>query len=101
MISDVELELDYSIDVFPEVPTAEDVEEFWPLQTSEESESQPEPEPEPEIEEEPEPPPEQKNRGIPGFPISSIALGLALTIILLSLARAEGRDATLQPWART
>ena len=83
VISDGALELDYSIDVFPEVPTAEDVEEFWPIKTTEEPEPQTEPEPEPEPEEETEPAPEQKGRGISGFPIISIVLGLALTIILL------------------
>jgi hypothetical protein len=43
--------------------------------------TEPEPEPSPEPSPSPEPTPEPKPRGIPGFPLESIALGLAIVIL--------------------
>jgi len=76
------------VDVFPQVPSAEDVEEFWPKPEEEQKpeESKPSPGPGSESGQTPEPEqekPEGGNEIIQGFPQASILLALtALTLWL-------------------
>jgi len=69
----------YSVNVFPSIPTPEEVEDLWsPL----EEEPEPDPEPEPETE-------TSEDRWIPGFPLESILVGLFIGVLALWLRRVE------------
>ena len=74
---------DYSIEIFPVVPSDEDVEDFWPV----EAEPIPEPEPEPEPEPQPEPEPDQPEveegePWIPGYPVTALTLAIILYTVI-------------------
>jgi len=77
---------EYSIKIFPRIPSDEDVEDFWPV---EEQPPLPEPEPEPEPEQEPEPEPEleqlveaEDETWISGYPIASFFLALIIFTLI-------------------
>ncbi len=77
---------DYYIDIFPKIPTDDDVRDFWPIEVQE-PEPEPEPIQEPEPEPEPKSEPEKTPRGIPGFTILSIMMGVLAGILIHELKR--------------
>jgi len=78
-----------TVNIFPSIPTEDDVQGFWPEKPEEETEPEPEPEAEPEQAQEQKPEtPEEDTFRIRGFPYASIIVALTA---LTALFRRERR----------